>query len=109
MNHTRPACPVHIVVVPQEHVPSLIDPGEPGEKVIGEVMAVVREVAARVCEEHGAATVVTNLGRYQGSRHLRRAPRVPDTDVRARQVRIDRRRRRGARPRPPRPARPAVG
>ncbi|MFF4531621.1 HIT family protein [Streptomyces sp. NPDC001407] len=68
--HTRPSHPVHIVVVPKEHVPSLIDLGEPGEKVIGEVMAVVRKVAARVCEEHGAATVVTNLGRYQESRHL---------------------------------------
>lgn len=37
----------------------------------------------------------------------RRAPCVPNADVRARQVRVDRRRRRGARP--PRPARSAVG
>ena len=30
----------------------------------------VREVAARVLEEHGAARVLTNLGRYQDSKHL---------------------------------------
>ncbi|MDT0453141.1 HIT family protein [Streptomyces hesseae] len=68
--HTRPSYPVHIVVVPKQHVPSLIDLGDHGEKVLGEVLAVVREVAARVCEEHGAATVVTNLGSYQDSPHL---------------------------------------
>ncbi|MFC4516390.1 HIT family protein [Streptomyces ehimensis] len=68
--HTRPSYPVHIVVVPKRHVPSLIDLGDRGEKVIGEVMAVVREVAARVCGEHGAASVVTNVGSYQESKHL---------------------------------------
>ncbi|MFI2077186.1 MULTISPECIES: HIT family protein [Streptomyces] len=68
--HTRPSFPVHFVVVPKQHVPSLIDLGDHGEKVIGEVMAVVREVAARVCDEHGAATVVTNLGIHQESKHL---------------------------------------
>ncbi|WP_058043808.1 HIT family protein [Streptomyces roseifaciens] len=61
--HTKPLCPVHIV--PKQHVPSLIDLGDHGEKVIGEAMAVVREVAARVCEEHGAASVVTNVGSYE--------------------------------------------
>ncbi|GAA3084848.1 HIT domain-containing protein [Streptomyces olivoverticillatus] len=67
--HTRPSYPVHIVVVPKQHVASLIDLGDHGENVIGEVMAVVRKVAARVCEEHGAATVVTNVGSYQESQH----------------------------------------
>ncbi|KAB7835544.1 HIT family protein [Streptomyces mobaraensis] len=68
--HTRPAHPVHIVVVPKRHTPSLTDLGEGGVRLLGEVMAVVRQVAARVCEEHGAASVVTNLGDYQDSSHL---------------------------------------
>lgn len=69
-HHTRPAWPVHIVVVPRRHVPSLVDLGEAGEALLHEVLAVVREVAAEVAAEHGAARVLTNLGAYQDSKHL---------------------------------------
>ncbi|WP_328912510.1 MULTISPECIES: HIT domain-containing protein [unclassified Streptomyces] len=68
--HTNPAYPVHVVVVPKEHTPSLVDLGDGGEELLGEVMAVVRQVAARVEAEHGAASVTTNVGLYQESRHL---------------------------------------
>lgn len=54
--HTTPAYPVHVVVVPKEHTPSLVDLGDGGEGLLGEVMAVVRQVAARVEAEHGAAS-----------------------------------------------------
>jgi histidine triad (HIT) family protein len=33
-------------------------------------MSVVRVVAAQVGAEHGACRVLTNLGRYQDSKHL---------------------------------------
>ena len=69
-HHTRPAWPVHIVVVPRRHEPSLVDLGEGGEELLGEVLAVVREVAGEVEREHGAARVLTNLGAYQDSKHL---------------------------------------
>jgi histidine triad (HIT) family protein len=69
-HHTRPAWPVHIVVVPRRHVPSLVDLGEGGEALLHEVLAVVREVAAEVEREQGAARVLTNLGAYQDSKHL---------------------------------------
>jgi histidine triad (HIT) family protein len=69
-HHTRPAWPVHVVVVPRRHVPSLVDLGEGGEELLHEVLAVVREVAAEVEREHGAARVLTNLGAYQDSKHL---------------------------------------
>ena len=68
--HTKPYWPVHIVVVPKVHVPSLTDLGGKDEKIVGEVMAVVRKVAAEVEREHGACRVLTNLGRYQDSKHL---------------------------------------
>ena len=51
--HTRPFWPVHIVVVPKQHVPSLIDLGGADEAL-----------------QHGACRVLTNLGRYQDSKHL---------------------------------------
>ena len=47
-HHTRPFWPVHIVVIPKLHVPSLTDLGEGGEALLHKLLAVVREVAARV-------------------------------------------------------------
>lgn len=69
-HHTRPFWPVHIVVVPKRHVPSLTDLGDGSEATLMAVMAVVRRVAAEVEAEHGACRVLTNLGRYQDSKHL---------------------------------------
>lgn len=68
--HTRPYWPVHIVVVPKQHVPSFVDLGESDVSLLHAVLRVVRNVAARVHDEHGAARVLTNLGRYQDSKHL---------------------------------------
>ena len=69
-HHTRPFWPVHIVVIPKLHVPSLTDLGEGGEALLHKLLAVVREVAARVESDHGKARVLTNLGEYQDSKHL---------------------------------------
>ena len=69
-HHTRPFWPVHIVVIPKQHVPSLTDLGDFDESIVHEVLAVVREIAAVVELEHGAARVLTNLGEYQDSKHL---------------------------------------
>lgn len=68
--HTRPFYPIHIVVIPKLHIPSLVD-FEPGDDaLLLEMMAVIREVAAQVLAEHGSCRVVTNLGDYQESKHL---------------------------------------
>ena len=69
-HHTRPFWPVHVVVIPKVHVPSLVDLGGVGEEILSKLLAVVREVAADVTAEHGAARVLTNLGAYQDSKHL---------------------------------------
>lgn len=65
--HTRPFWPVHIVVVPKRHVASVL---EVESDLLVEIFDVIKEVAARVFEEHGAARVLTNLGEYQDSKHL---------------------------------------
>lgn len=67
-HHTRPYWPVHVVVVPKRHVSSLLDPAAP--EVLPALFEVIRAVAARVTEEHGACRVLTNLGEYQDSKHL---------------------------------------
>lgn len=69
-HHTNPSYPVHIVVIPKEHVPSLTDLGDADPGLLHEVFAVVQQVAAMVEKEHGSCSVVTNLGLYQESRHL---------------------------------------
>lgn len=69
-HHTRPFWPVHIVVVPKAHIPSLTDLGGHPVDAVHAVLEVVRKVAADVEREHGAARVMTNLGGYQDSKHL---------------------------------------
>ena len=69
-HHTRPHWPVHVVVIPKRHVPSLLELDECGDTLLLELLHVVREVAAEVHQAHGAARVLTNLGAYQDSRHL---------------------------------------
>jgi histidine triad (HIT) family protein len=66
-HHTRPFWPVHIVVVPKRHVASVL---EVENELLVEIFDVIKEVAAKVFEEHGAARVLTNLGEYQDSKHL---------------------------------------
>ena len=69
-HHTSPYWPIHIVVIPKQHIPSLVDLGEGGEEVLGQIITVVRKVANQVLKEHGACRVLTNLGEYQDSKHL---------------------------------------
>ena len=69
-HHTRPFWPVHIVVIPKQHVPSLTNLGEGDETLLHALLRVVRQVAAQVEAEHGKARVLTNLGDYQDSKHL---------------------------------------
>ncbi|MGB7208867.1 MAG: HIT domain-containing protein [Pyrinomonadaceae bacterium] len=66
--HTRPFWETHIVVIPKTHVGSLLTI-EDNELLI-ELIDAVKQVAAKVVEEQGAARVLTNLGEYQDSKHL---------------------------------------
>ena len=67
-HHTRPFWPVHIVVIPKIHVGSLLTIED--DDLLIELIDVVKQVAAKVVQEHGAARVLTNLGEYQDSKHL---------------------------------------
>lgn len=69
-HHTRPYWPVHIVVVPKNHIPSLTNLGGHSVDILHALLDVVRKVAEDVESQHGACRVVTNLGNYQDSKHL---------------------------------------
>lgn len=69
-HHTRPSYPVHIVVIPKQHIASLLDLGQGDDVLLLEMMSVIREISATILTEHGACRVITNLGAYQDSKHL---------------------------------------
>jgi histidine triad (HIT) family protein len=69
-HHTRPFWPVHIVVIPKRHISSLLMLEESDDGLLLELLRVVRGVAQDVVAEHGACRVLTNLGKYQDSKHL---------------------------------------
>ncbi|MBN1200221.1 MAG: HIT domain-containing protein [Anaerolineae bacterium] len=69
-HHTRPFWPVHIVVIPKQHIDSLLALEEADNALVLDMMAVIRQVAAQVVAEHGACRIQTHLGRYQDSKHL---------------------------------------
>ena len=67
-HHTRPFWPVHVVVIPKRHISSLLTIED--DTLLLELLRVVREVAKEVLAGHGACRVLTNLGKYQDSKHL---------------------------------------
>lgn len=68
--HTRPFWPVHVVVIPKKHIPSLLHLEEIDNPLFIELFSVIKQVAKKVKEENGACRILTNLGNYQDSNHL---------------------------------------
>lgn len=66
--HTKPFWETHIVVIPKRHLDSLLT--LEGSDLLLELFDVIRLVAEQVVAEKGAARVLTNLGKYQESKHL---------------------------------------
>ena len=69
-HHTRPFWPVHIVVVPKKHISSFTTLSAEDTPILMEMIEVLKTLAKKVEEEHGAARILTNLGKYQDSKHL---------------------------------------
>jgi histidine triad (HIT) family protein len=69
-HHTRPFWPVHIVVIPKTHIASFVTLSADDMPIFLEMVEVLKALAAKVAAEHGAARILTNLGRYQDSKHL---------------------------------------
>ncbi len=66
-HHTHPYWSTHIVVIPNQHVRSLLKVEEP---LLMELMVIIQQVACTVADEHSACFVLTNIGEYQHSKHL---------------------------------------
>ena len=68
--HTRPFYETHLVVIPKRHIASLLTLEKADDELFLELIAVIKTVADRIVSEKGAARVLTNLGKYQESKHL---------------------------------------
>ncbi len=68
--HTRPFYETHIVVIPKRHIASLLTLEKSDEEIFLKLFEVIKRVAERVAGKTGAARVLTNLGKYQESKHL---------------------------------------
>jgi histidine triad (HIT) family protein len=69
-HHTRPFWPVHMVVIPKKHIASFVTLSAEDMPIFLEMVEVLKTLAAKVTAEHDAARILTNLGRYQDSKHL---------------------------------------
>lgn len=58
----RPAAPVHFMVIPKEHIPSLSEAQERHQKVLGRIMLLVGRLAREQGSPDGFRTVI-NTGR----------------------------------------------
>jgi histidine triad (HIT) family protein len=69
-HHTKPYWRNHVVVVPKKHVGSLTSVTQDDAELVTRLLRVVRDVARELELRDGAASVLTNLGDYQDSKHL---------------------------------------
>ncbi len=70
-HHTKPLWELHLVVIPKRHIASLTRADAADEDDVQAMMKVAQSLARAVEEERGSEAVVTNLGSYQDSQHLR--------------------------------------
>lgn len=70
-HHTKPKWELHLVVIPKRHIASLTRASALDEDDVAAVLRVAQTLARGVEEERGAQPVMSNLGNYQDSQHLR--------------------------------------
>jgi len=59
---TRPVAPVHVLIVPKKHIPSVNDIAADDEVIIGHLFSVARRMAAELGVATGGYRLVANTG-----------------------------------------------
>ena len=68
--HTSPYYRYHVVVIPKRHIESFLTATPADYEMILELLSVVQQVAQQMVTNYGGAHIVTNVGKYQTSKHL---------------------------------------
>jgi histidine triad (HIT) family protein len=58
------------VVIPKKHIASFATLQVDETPILLEIVEVLKSIAERMEREYGAARILTNLGKYQDSKHL---------------------------------------
>lgn len=66
----EPQWPIHAIVIPKQHITSILDFEELDNEVLADLMKIVAMVARQISEAHGQCRVMTNVGEYQHTKHL---------------------------------------
>ena len=69
-HHTKPQWPVHIVIIPKQHVDSLLALSHENAGLLSEMVFVLQKVVEKVLEGHGGCRLTTNFGDCQTTKHL---------------------------------------
>lgn len=62
----RPRAPVHVLVIPKAHIPSLNEAREGSEPLLGELLSTAREMARRRGVDASGYRIVLNTGPQSG-------------------------------------------
>ncbi len=65
-NDLNPAAPVHILVIPKKHIPTLNDMGPEEKELIGHLTWVIKEIAREKNLHESGYRVLTNCGSGAG-------------------------------------------
>ena len=69
-HHTAPYWPVHIVIIPKRHIPSLAAVAADDLPAVRAMLDAASQICAAVTGEHGGCRLSTNCGDHQSTKHL---------------------------------------
>ena len=62
----QPVAPVHVLVVPKKHIPSVLELSEEDKAIIGKIYTVIQKLAVELGVDKEGFRVVTNCGENAG-------------------------------------------
>ena len=68
--HTEPYFEQHIVIVPKQHIDSLVSPETLNPELAQDFISIIHEVTSLLNKQYGGCRVSSNIGNYQTTKHL---------------------------------------
>lgn len=69
-HHTKPSYKIHIVIISKEHIKDLIELKEKHKEIVWEIIKTAKRIIKNLGLGKNGARLITNLGKYQDSKHL---------------------------------------
>jgi len=62
----QPAAPIHILIIPKKHIPSLVQLEKEDEILVGKIYTVINKVAEKIGVKENGYRVIVNCGKDGG-------------------------------------------